>query len=118
LKTTPSAPVVPPESGLYLDDKGHVWVDGEPVTPPLSELEFRLLKALSHQAPEIVPHIALIEIVWPSSMWSDSNRKAYDEQNLRKLIARLRDRLEPGVQGNRSRFIKNVRGRGYWLKVC
>jgi DNA-binding winged helix-turn-helix (wHTH) protein len=116
LETTPSALVVPPESGLYLDDKGHVWVDGEPVTPPLSELEFRLLKALSRQAPEIVPHIALIEIIWPSSMWSDSNRKAYDEQNLRKLIARLRDRLEPGVQGNRSRFIKNVRGRGYWLK--
>jgi len=116
-RTAQAAPGVPPESGLYLDDKGHVWIDGEPVTPTLSELEFRLLEALYRQAPEIVPHAALIEAVWPSSAWSDPDRRVYDKQNLRKLIARLRDRLEPGVQGNDSRFVQNVRGRGYWLKA-
>jgi len=111
---TPFAPTAPPESGLYLDESGHVWVDGEPLTPPLSELEFRLLEALYRQAPEIVPHEALIEAVWSSPAWmSAESAHDMDEQNLRKLIARLRERLP----GERSRFVKNVRGRGYWLKI-
>jgi len=112
--TDPAASSEPPESGLYLDNKGHVWVDGEPVAPPPSRLELRLLETLFRQAPKIVPHTVLIEDVWPSSAWSESDE--FDEVNLRKLVARLRDRLEPGVKGNHSRFIKNVRGRGYWLK--
>ena len=117
-RTAPSVPVVPPESGLYLDVSGHVWVDGEPLTSPLSQLEFRLLEALYRQTPEIVPHEALIEAVWPSSAWtSDESTYGMDEQNLRKLIARLRKQLEPEASGQRSRFVKNVRGRGYWLKV-
>jgi DNA-binding winged helix-turn-helix (wHTH) protein len=117
-ETTPSAPVVPPESGLYLDKKGHVWVDGELLTPALSQLEFRLLEALYRQAPEIVPHETLIEAIWPSSAWmSGETTHSMDEQNLRKLIARLRDRLKPGEPEQRSRFVKNVRGRGYWLEV-
>ncbi len=109
-----SMPTVPPENGLYLDDKGHVWVDGKPLVPPLSQLEFRLLQSLYRHAPEIVPHEALIEAVWSSSTWmSKENTDAMDEQNLRKLITRLRKRLP----GNPSRFIENVRGRGYWLKI-
>jgi len=114
----PSRPATPPEKGLYIDDSGHVWVDAELLTPPLSELEFRLLKALFQQAPEIVAHEALIEAVWPSSAWtSDKNTHSMDEQNLRKLVDRLRDRLEPRASGQRSCFVKNVRGRGYWLKT-
>ncbi len=38
-----------------------------------------------------------------------------EEQNLRKLITRLRQRLEPKAQEGTWRFIRNVRGRGYWL---
>jgi hypothetical protein len=113
-RTAPPVPTTPPERGLYLDEKGHVWVDGEPLASPLSQLEFRLLKALYRQAPEIVPHETLIEAVWPSSTWmSGDSTHDMDEQNLRKLIARLRERLP----GERSRFVKNVRGRGYWLKT-
>jgi hypothetical protein len=113
-RTAPFAPVTPPESGLYLAESGHVWVDGQPLTPPLSQLEFRLLETLHRQAPEIVPHEVLIEAAWPSSAWmSDRNAPSVDKQNLRKLIARLRERLP----GERSRFVKNVRGRGYWLKI-
>lgn len=102
----------PPESGLYLDGSGHVCIDGATLTPPLSDLEFRLLTALYQQAPEIVPHEALIKMIWPASQWT-----SMDEQNLRKLIARLRSRLEPESAGRQSRFIQNVRGRGYWLKI-
>lgn len=113
-KPTLSVPIAPPESGLYLDTNGHVWVDGKPLTPPLSNLEFRLLEVLYRQAPEIVPHEALIEAVWPSSAWtSGESTHSMDEQNLRKLIVRLRKRLSD----EQARFVKNVRGRGYWIKV-
>jgi DNA-binding response OmpR family regulator len=118
LATVPASesvtPTKPPERGLYADESGHVWVDGQPVTPSLSSLEFRLLKALYQRSPGIVPNEALIEAVWPSSAWmSDDEDAGVNEQNLRKLVARLRERLP----GERSRFIKNVRGRGYWLKT-
>jgi DNA-binding winged helix-turn-helix (wHTH) protein len=113
-KTMPAAPIAPPQNGLYLDQNGHVWIDGEPLVPPLSQLEFRLLEALYRQAPEIVPHEALIEAVWPSSAWmSNEDAGDRDEQNLRKLVDRLRKRLP----GSTARFVKNVRGRGYWLKI-
>ncbi len=112
------SPSKPPERGLYIDAGGHVWVDGHPLTPPLPDLEFRLLNILYQRAPEIVPHSALIEAIWPTATWMSSDHPgAYksDEQNLRKLIGRLRERLDPDSPGRKSRFVKNVRGRGYWL---
>ena len=126
--TVPAMPVTPPERGLYLDENGHVWIDGELLTPPLSELEFRLLKTLYRQAPKVVSREALIEAVWHSPPLKaagtpdDGERALHklhsaDEQNLRKLIDRLRDRLKTTTQGQRSRFIRNVRGRGYWFKM-
>ncbi len=114
--TTP--PSEPPARGLYIDTGGHVWVDGRPLAPPLPALEFRLLKILYQHAPNIVPHQALIEAVWPPAVWMSSDHPdahRSDEQNLRKLIGRLRERLEPESSGRESRFVKNVRGRGYWL---
>jgi DNA-binding response OmpR family regulator len=111
-RTAPLAPTEPPTSGLYLDESGHVWVDGQPLASPLSRMEFRLLEVLYRQSPEILSHEALIETVWPSSDWmSSESAPGVDEQNLRKLIARLRERLP----GESSRFIRSVRGRGYWL---
>ena len=103
-------PSEPPNTGMYLDSGGHVWVDGALLSPPLSDLEFRLLKTLYQYSPEIVSHQSLIEAVWPSVSWMNS-QEAHDEQNLRKLINRIRDQLP----GEKSRFIKNARGRGYWL---
>ena len=105
----------PPPVGLYLDESGHVWKDSEPITPPLSPQEFILLKTLYRQAPEIVSHEALIEAVWPPS--GMSSETTHDEQNLRKLVDRLRKRLEPDTLGQSSRFIQSARGRGYWLKL-
>jgi hypothetical protein len=105
----PGPTEAPPDQGIFLAKGGHVWIDGDRLTPPLSNKEFRLLQALYRQSPEIVHREALIEAVWTSSNWTSES----DEQNLRKLITRLRNRLD---SSQRSRFIKNVRGRGYWLK--
>jgi hypothetical protein len=120
-RTSVPAPIAPPEEGLYLDDHGHVWVDGVKMAEPPSPLEIRLLETLYNRAPEIVSNEELIRAVWGAgpTPWEMEAQplRAEDETNLRKLIARLRKRLESRFPGSGPRFIQNVRGRGYWLKV-
>ncbi len=110
------SPQTLPEVGLYVSPgSGHVWVDGQQLTPPLSPQEFKLLETLYHHAPHIVTQNELIESVWPQSSWGKD--ESFGEQNLRKLVSRLRQRLDISGDGNEARFVKNARGRGYWLKV-
>ena len=111
----PSAP--PPSKGLYLDDRGRVWIDGAECEEPPSALEYRLLETLYHRAGTIVSNEDLMQATWYPQWAQDGSIKGQDEINLRKLIARLRNRLEPGSPGSSSRFIKNARGRGYWLEL-
>ncbi len=105
-----------PEKGLYFDGS-HIWIDGVLLSPPLSPHEFRLLQKLYKESPSVVPNEALIEAVWSSSdnddMETSSQSYSYDDAGLRKLISRVRSRLP----GNGSLYIKNVRGRGYWLNI-
>ncbi len=101
------APASPPEKGIYLGSDGHVWVDGKRVEN-MSPLEFKLLSALYYNAGEVMTNDELIRAVWGEAAFDQ------DETNLRKLVSRLRARLEPEGGGS-SRFIRNVRGRGYWL---
>lgn len=109
-------PAALPDTGLYLSlSDGHVWVDGQQLTPALSPQEFKLLETLYRHASQIVAQDELIESVWPQSSWTAD--KSYSEQNLRKLISRLRQRLDINSTGNEMRFVKNARGRGYWLKI-
>lgn len=109
-------PAGPPPQGLYLDDGGHVWVDGQSLTPPLTHLEFQLLCTLYRVSPEIVSREDLISAVWSGAGETvDEKLGVADEQNLRKLIARLRARLEPETREGAWRFLRNARGRGYWL---
>jgi DNA-binding winged helix-turn-helix (wHTH) protein len=96
-----------PETGLFLH-QGHLWLDGSQLDPPLSGHEFSLLQELYLQSPKVIENNRLIRVVW------GDNASGEDDQNLRKLITRLRARLEPGKSGD-SQFIKNARGRGYWL---
>jgi len=98
---------------LYLSPHGHVWIDGEQMAEPLPELEFLLLKTLYDHPQQIISPEDLIRKIWRPS--EEANTMDVDEQNLRKLIARLRERLEPQNKGKESRFIKNARGRGYFL---
>ena len=99
-----------PPKGLYLNDGGHVWIDGKPIDPPLTDLEFQLLRTLYKKTPNIVPTINMIEAIWPGGIGGD-------DQNLRKLIGRLRKRLEPNASIAEARFIRNSKGRGYWLHL-
>lgn len=119
--TSAPAPIAPPKEGLYLDEHAHIWVDGVKMAEPPSPLEIRLLETLYNRAPEIVSNEELIRVVWEAgpTPWEMEKHplKAQDETNLRKLIARLRKRFESQFPGSGSRFIQNVRGRGYWLKV-
>ncbi len=104
-------PLTPPTSGLFMDaESGHVWIDSQQLLPPLTEQEYGLLHILYAHAPEIVSCEALIRSIWP-----EDRSVIGDEQNLRKLISRLRRRLEPRVNDNQWRFIRSIRGRGYWL---
>ncbi|MBN1878199.1 MAG: winged helix-turn-helix transcriptional regulator [Anaerolineae bacterium] len=107
---------IPPDKGLHVSPgSGHVWVDGQQITPPLSPQEFKLLETLYRHAPHIVTQNELIESVWPQSSWEAD--ESYSEQNLRKLISRLRRRLAVSSDSGEARFVKNARGRGYWLKA-
>lgn len=108
-----ASPAVVPKQGLFLNEHGHVYVDGQLLSPPLSEHEFRLLQALYRYAPEIVPNQTLLETLWPEWGQKDDDPPV-DDQNLRKLVTRLRKRL-PGELG---RYVRNVRGRGYWLETA
>lgn len=99
--------------GLFIDSKtGHLWIDGQQLLPPLTEQEHALLCLLHTHSPEIVSCEALIRTLWP-----EDHGFVGDEQNLRKLISRLRRRLEPHRTGNDWRFIRSKRGRGYWLDL-
>lgn len=112
LDVTPtSTKIGAPQRGLFIDSEtGHVWIDGQQLLPPLTEQEHALLCLLYTHAPEIVSCEALIRKIWP-----EDQRFVGDEQNLRKLISRLRRRLEPDRTENDWRFIRSSRGRGYWL---
>jgi DNA-binding response OmpR family regulator len=106
----------PPEQGLYLDESEHVWVDGHQLEQSLSDLEFRLLKTLYRVAPDIVSQEELIAALWhDGSLDQDNAIYARDEKNVRTHIACLRKRLEPAATSGVWRFVRNARGRGYWL---
>jgi hypothetical protein len=100
----------PPAQGLYLDDYGHVWVDGVRLEEQLSPLEFKLLETLYEHKGRTVSNEELMRTVWGTSYPNQ------DETNLRKLVSRLRKSLEPNAHGSSSRFIQTVRGRGYSLR--
>jgi DNA-binding winged helix-turn-helix (wHTH) protein len=109
----PTRTATMPDKGLFLNEHGHVYIDGQLLSPPLSEHEFRLLQTLYRYAPEIVSNQTLIETLWPE--WGQNDDDAVvDDQNLRKLITRLLQRM-PGEMG---RYVRNVRGRGYWLETA
>ncbi len=111
------APEPVPAAGLYIDGSEHVWVDGQPLAGSLSRQEYKLLCELNRFAPRPVSAEELILAVWQENRLTSQSPKSgkYDEQNLRKLIDRLRDKLNRGDGQPKDRFIKNARGRGSYL---
>lgn len=99
-----------PARGLHLDGSGLVWVDGEQLPEALPKLEYRLLRALYVRRPEVISSEDLLRQVWGSAQDND-------EQTLRKLVDRLRNRLKVKITDDKMRFVRNARGRGYQLKI-
>ena len=105
-RSTVESSDTPLAEGLWLD-RGGVWVDGVYLDSQPSGQELKLLERLYESRGQVVGFDELIEAVW--GRFSTEQ----DATSLRKLVGRLRDRLDP----NKQRFIRNERGWGYRLEV-
>jgi len=97
---------------IRLDERsGKVWLEGKPVCPDLTNLEFTLLSYLFKRRGEICSRSELLEALYPGEL-RDSKLDMTDNR-LDTLIARLRDRIE--VDRRRPKYILTIRGRGFKL---
>ncbi len=104
-----AAPQVPADGGVWVDQKaGEVWIDGEKLVPPLTNLEYKLLLCLYANADCICGKYEIVEAVW-----SGSYIDHVDDSRIAKLVSRLRERVEPDPK--HPRYILTVHGRGYRL---
>ncbi len=95
--------------GIWIDPQtGDVWVDSQPVKPPLSPAQHQLLSILYRQAGRILTHEQIIRQVWP-----DETPAGVSKDAVNGLIKRLRARLRQ-VQPEKD-FIEVRRGHGIRL---
>ncbi len=95
----------PSLDGLRVDlERREASVGGHPI--PLTPTEFELLSVLGARRGDVVDHRALLRAAWPG-------RPDVDPETLRSHLARINAKLvadgHPGL--------RNVRGRGYALRV-
>ena len=96
--------------GLVVDaDAGDVWLDSQQV-PPLTDLEFRLLRLLYERQGKLTDKYQIVQTVWGEELIDE-----VEDTRIEKLISRLRGKIEPDP-GN-PRYLTTVRGRGYKLNV-
>lgn len=99
-------PITP--KNLVLDEaQRSVLINHEPLDPPLSLAQFRLLKALYDAAGAVCDRDMIVEAVWPGTDGSGVSEQAIDA-----LVRRLRDRLAEADDYN---YIVTVRGHGFRL---
>ncbi len=108
VRRRPRIPTEPPPTldGLVVDIGRHsASVAGRPLA--LTPTEFELLAMLAARAGDIVDHRTLIRAIWPED-------PSIDHEVLRTHLGRLNQKLvaegHPGL--------RNVRGRGYGLRVA
>jgi len=104
-------------TGVWIDEKTHaVWVDAQPVEPPLSSAQFTLLALLYRSAGQVVSRAQIIATVWP-----DVDPAGVSTEAVNGLIKRLRKRLrETPPHGEpdellRQEYIEVLRGHGLRL---
>ena len=95
---------------IWLDDSGEVWREGERITPPLTNLQYKLLSYLCKNRGRISSKYDIVEAVW-----SDDYIDEVEDHRISKLISRLRERIEPTPR--KPRYLITVHGRGYRLVV-
>jgi DNA-binding winged helix-turn-helix (wHTH) protein len=96
------------QRGVLVDvDSGEVYVDGSKVEP-LTELEYKLLLLLYGRLNKIVDKYTIV-----TNVWGETYLDNVDDARIEKLVSRLRNKLEPGV--DEPRYLTTLRGRGYKL---
>lgn len=102
--------VQPPGQTLRIDtQRGDVYINERPL-PPLTDLEYRLLTLLNERHSQIVDKYQIVEKVW-----GESYIDQVDDDRIERLVARVRDKIEPDPR--QPRFLTTVRGRGYRLRT-
>ena len=114
----PSATVTAPsllavrEPGLRVDTTTRqVSVDGVPLDPPLSVKQFELIWFLFQNRGRVVSKDEIAAAVWP-----EAEGDVYDA-NIDRMVSRVRSRIEPESEDEKTRFIHTVRGYGYQLEI-
>lgn len=107
---TPMAPAIGRLTGVWIDpDSGAVWVDAQPVEPPLSERQQALLELLAGHEDTIVSRETIVDTVWADVAAEGVSAEAVDA-----LVKRLKARLRPlQLHGD---YLDVRRGRGIRLR--
>jgi len=82
-----------------------VWIDKQQISPPLSALQFQVLKVLCKNAGKVVSRQEII-----AQAWGDEQSSGVSDQALDALIRRLRDRIA-GLDTSHD-YIVTIRGHG------
>jgi hypothetical protein len=85
-----------------------VWIKKQSIEPPLSALQFHVLRVLNDQQGQVVDRQELI-----SEVWGDEEAVGVSDQALDALLRRLRDRI--AVIDPAHAYIITVRGHGIRL---
>ena len=94
---------------LRLDLRSHrVWVDSQLIDPPLSALQFQVLRVLIDRQGQVVNRHQLV-----SEVWGEEEAVGVSDQALDALLRRLRDRIA-GIDPIHS-YIVTIRGHGIRL---
>jgi pSer/pThr/pTyr-binding forkhead associated (FHA) protein len=97
-----------PRGKLELDiGQRAVLIDKNPLDPPLSLAQFRLLEALYEANGAVVDREHIVDVVWPGT-----DGIGVTEQAIDALVRRLRDRL---TELDDHDYVVTVRGHGFRL---
>jgi len=106
---TPMAPAIGRLTGVWIDSETRaVWVDAQPIEPPLSERQQTLIELLADNENTVVDRQTIIETVWADVAAEGVSAEAIDA-----LVKRLKGRIRPlQLHGD---YIEVHRGRGIRL---
>ncbi len=107
---TPYVPPVGRARGLWVDpDTRKVWVDAQPVDPPLSERQQMLVELLARRPGELISRQEVV--AW---VWADVAEEGVSSSAVDALVKRLRARIRPlQLDGE---LIEVIRDRGLRLR--
>lgn len=107
--TVPLSDFEDASGGVRLDLRSRrVWVDNQLIDPPLSALQFHVLRVLFDHEGQVVDRQQLV-----SEVWGDEEAIGVSDQALDALLRRLRDRI--AVIDPAHSYIVTLRGHGIRL---